>query len=179
MPSRTLAARNDLAIRSIFEYAQQSRAFNHKNMDVNIQWTSTVSSGKTGFLNSYLNLLVQEGLVAKETADSAWQAWRDLDNYFLGELPVPGASPGPDGQILYTWDKGDHHLEIEFFACEPTTVFCMDRATGFAEERDLTDASLALFLEFLIKPYRAFPREANHSFGEYTIPQRQELNKIA
>jgi hypothetical protein len=45
-------------------------------------------------------------------------------------LSVPDACPGPDGQLLYTWDHGDHHLELELFPDAPAEFFYENDTTG-------------------------------------------------
>jgi hypothetical protein len=90
-------------------------------------------------LHSYLNALVNEKIVSSPLASTAWRWWQNAEGQFVGQLPVPSAAPGPDGQILYTWDKGENHLEVEFCGAEPATLFHMNRITGAASERTLSD----------------------------------------
>src|SRR5260370_953215 len=64
-------------------------------------------------LTGYLRKLAAEGLADIKTLEFAQQTWKRLDEVFSGSLAIPDAAPGPDGQILFTWDKGEHHAEIE------------------------------------------------------------------
>lgn len=57
----------------------------------------------------------------------AWLVWVAL------RVPVmPNAGVCDDGHILYTWDKGVHHFEIEIFPTGPLEYFYMNRDTGVA-----------------------------------------------
>lgn len=146
-------------IQYLFQYAQQLKTFNDKDVALGSFSKRNIPTltAKAKHLKSYLNLLVHENLVSKNIADSAWELWQGLDDHFLGELPVPTASPGPDGQILYTWDQGEHHLEIEFVVNEPATMFYMNRTTEFCEEYRLgnilgvKDEGFKWFRVFIVK----------------------------
>lgn len=52
----------------------------------------------------------QPPLVLPETSKSAFRIWSELWQLSGHTLAVPDASPGPDKQILYTWDEKEHHL---------------------------------------------------------------------
>lgn len=85
-------------------------------------------------LKRYLKRLVTEGLTNPATESLAQQAWRRLDEVFLGDLAIPDAAPGPDGQILFTWDEGEHHSEIEIDTNGDATFFSLNRQTREARE---------------------------------------------
>jgi hypothetical protein len=47
-----------------------------------------------------------------------------------GTMPVPAALTGHVGAMFYAWDRGRHHLELEFTAGEPAYFFYGDRVSG-------------------------------------------------
>jgi hypothetical protein len=53
-------------------------------------------------------------------------------------LPIPAACTGPDGQMLYTWDRGKHHLELEIIPGQSAEYFYRDRETGELWGEDYT-----------------------------------------
>lgn len=60
----------------------------------------------------------------------AWPVWQEVKD----TLPMPNAGVGPDGELLYTWDKGAHHYEIEVFPDGRKEYFYMHRQTGGTHE---------------------------------------------
>jgi len=44
-------------------------------------------------------------------------------------VSVPTASPGPDGQLMLAWRRGDHYLELEIFEEGPWEFFYNDEST--------------------------------------------------
>jgi hypothetical protein len=81
-------------------------------------------------LVDYLNQMVDQELITPRVARLAWNAWTALSNSTGNALPVPDACPGPDGELLYTWDQGEHHLELEIFADTPAEFFYENEASG-------------------------------------------------
>jgi hypothetical protein len=69
-------------------------------------------------------------LISPVTACRAAQAWVDVSEATGNALPVPAACTGPDGQMMYVWDKGRHHLELEIAADGTAEFFYRDRQTG-------------------------------------------------
>lgn len=67
----------------------------------------------------------------RHNAMFAWQAWEDV----RAILPMPNAGIGPDGDVLlYTWDKNEHHYEIEVFANGDIEYFYFNRQTSESSE---------------------------------------------
>lgn len=64
-------------------------------------------------LQHYLQSLVRSQMAESFTASIALKAWRDLTNITNKRLAVPDAGVGPDGEILYSWNKEGHHFELE------------------------------------------------------------------
>jgi hypothetical protein len=83
-----------------------------------------------------------EPIVSKQTADLARKAWSLLWQETGYVLPIPSACTGPDGQILYSWDKGEHHFEVEIIPGKPMEFFYRNRKTGelWGEEYTLGDS---------------------------------------
>jgi hypothetical protein len=76
-------------------------------------------------VQAYLDTAVNDGVVSRETADKALRLWESLHDQI--RPPSVGISSG--GHVLYTWDAGVHHLEIEIFANEPMEFFYLNRST--------------------------------------------------
>ena len=45
-------------------------------------------------------------------------------------LPMPDAYPGPNDELLYTWDRKEHHLELEIYADGSMEAFYRNRNDG-------------------------------------------------
>jgi hypothetical protein len=91
--------------------------------------TISIPSERETKLCGYVKQVAGQGLISSDMADTAWQAWEELSRGVPG-LAVPDACPGPDGTLLFTWDRGEHHLELEFYADEPPSFFYANRKTG-------------------------------------------------
>ena len=81
-------------------------------------------------LVDYLYQIVDQELVTPRVARLAWEAWSALSNSVGNALLVPDVCPGPDGELLYTWDQGEHYLELEIFPAAPAELFYENDATG-------------------------------------------------
>jgi hypothetical protein len=70
----------------------------------------------------------EDPLVSQETSGAALVAWvllrRDAPR-----LPVPAAGVGEDGEILYTWNQGEHHLELEISSDGSAHFYYLNRKT--------------------------------------------------
>jgi hypothetical protein len=71
-----------------------------------------------------------EPLITRSTASIAVRAWLDVSDATGNALPVPAACTGPDGQMMYTWDKERHHLELEITADGAGEFFYRNRETS-------------------------------------------------
>jgi hypothetical protein len=80
-------------------------------------------------LSYYLGELSRSGLIDQYMAVLAWKAWNQLRTV-TPCLLVPDASPGPDGQVLYTWDHEQDYLELEIFPSGAAEFFYRNRASG-------------------------------------------------
>jgi hypothetical protein len=80
----------------------------------------------------------EERLVAPNTARLAFTLWASL---WLGtryKLPVPDACPAADGSIFYTWQREEHHLELQVMPEGPAEFFYTNEATGALWECEYT-----------------------------------------
>ncbi len=82
-----------------------------------------------------------ERLVSAATAARARITWQFAWMAAGPNLPVPAAGVGPDGQILYSWNYNEHHLEVEIFADQPAEWFYRNRKTGEVLEFDQNPGS--------------------------------------
>lgn len=78
-------------------------------------------------LATYLREIETGGYISASTAADARRIWDELNRATHARLPVPNASPGPDGMLLLTWDRREHHLELEFLPEKPPVFFYFDR----------------------------------------------------
>ncbi len=78
-------------------------------------------------LATYLNEIHAGGHISSRTANDAKRVWAELNLATHARLPVPNASPGPDGMLLLTWDRHEHHLELEFLPEKSPSFFYFDR----------------------------------------------------
>ena len=89
-------------------------------------------------LIDYLDRITADSRVSPELARLAWDAWNILSAATGNALPVPDACPGSDGELLYTWDRDEHHFELEIFPDAPAEFFYHNRHTGELWEADYT-----------------------------------------
>lgn len=67
----------------------------------------------------WLDRIHAEGSISSEVmSESKIILNRIIEDAKLREPPIPCACTGPDGQILYSWDKDEHHLELEIIPKE-------------------------------------------------------------
>lgn len=79
-------------------------------------------------LSEYLRALSERDRVPIAVVEQAWEAWSALAT--TDAVPVPDAAPGPDGQLLFTWDREAHHLELEFSPGATPSFFYRNRQTA-------------------------------------------------
>lgn len=66
----------------------------------------------------YLQRVSTEGnppLITPEVAKKSWNLWLAVRKAIGTAVPIPSAGTGPDGQMFYSWDRGDHHFEAEIY----------------------------------------------------------------
>lgn len=108
-------------------------------------------------LYHYLKAIVRTRDIDIQTGEFAWIAWNYLSDAMLNRLSVPDACPGVNGQLLYTWDRDEHHLEIEIFPRASAEFFYRNRISGQLWEDDyeinasLPEEAIAK-LNYFLKP---------------------------
>jgi hypothetical protein len=81
-------------------------------------------------LFNYLVQIITAKEIAGDTANRAWKAWENLSKASDKTLSAPDAAPGPNGELLYTWDKAEHHFELEVFPTGGAEFFYRNRTSG-------------------------------------------------
>ena len=93
-------------------------------------------------LRRYVEETRRNRLISDDTARVALQTWANLQAATDGSLSVPNAAPGDDGHLMFAWDKGRHHLEIEFASGALPSLFYADR-TDFSSSWEMELISAA------------------------------------
>ena len=78
-------------------------------------------------LYDYLDKIVEKGYLSPERALFARKAWSD----FFRQVPwvfVPDMSVGSEQEVLFTWDREEHHLVMEILSCNTVEMFYHNRA---------------------------------------------------
>jgi hypothetical protein len=90
-------------------------------------------------------------LITAATAVEARKAWWVVWEATGFALPIPAACTGPDGQMLYSWDNNEHHLELEIILGQPSEIFYKNRVTMYlwGESYNVGDPLPAAALEKL------------------------------
>jgi len=83
-------------------------------------------------LKSYLDEAVKFGEIKKFTSELALQALQALPD----ALPIPDASIVSDGVVLFTWDKGVHHGEMEVYPNSRGLLLYINAKTNYELERE-------------------------------------------
>lgn len=107
-----------------------------------------------GPVSGYLSAMLQRGQLSEETYSRVTGAWmlvmtacRDL-----GSLPPAGAAVGEDGSVLLTWDREEHHFEIEVPpAVGPLECFYAHRGTdeSWADELEVGASAPPVMTDYL------------------------------
>jgi hypothetical protein len=117
--------------------------------------------GRVAGLMRYLEGAEAARLVVPSVATAARQIWATLSAAFDHQLSVPDACPGPDGDLLYTWDRrddrGDQHFELEIEPGTVPTAFSWNRRTGETWLGDAEESSTDW--EEVLSSLRAFLRQ--------------------
>ena len=110
-------------------------------------------------LEDYLDRIYGRGFISADVRDDALRAWGALSAATHNALIVPDACPGDEGDLLLTWDRDDHHLELEFVRGSPAVVFWADRTRGMPWESEFhadapLEPRLLSALGFFLSPAR-------------------------
>lgn len=71
-----------------------------------------------------------EGRISDALAAEAFDVWNRLLETTHGRLSDPAACTTGDGRLIFTWDRGVHHFEVEFINDAPCEMFYRNRSTG-------------------------------------------------
>jgi hypothetical protein len=76
--------------------------------------------------------------ISPRVHDLSVKMWEIAKAATEGRLRIPAACTGPDGEMLYCWDRGRHHAEIEIEEGGVIDCFYRDRETEetYLEESD-------------------------------------------
>ena len=73
------------------------------------------------------------------TPEMAWlgrRAWAQLAAATNYRLLVPNACAGPNGELLFTWDRREHHFELEVSPDGHAVLFYANRSSNDANEAE-------------------------------------------
>jgi len=85
----------------------------------------------------YLDRMVAEEVVPRSVAETARSVWKQASVATDDLIFIPSATAADGGPILYTWDRGDHHLEAEIPDSGPVEWFYQNRKTGEVWSADI------------------------------------------
>ena len=123
-PSSGIGLRTEQAVCSWLQTATLNVALGSHELEV--PFTDTQSRRVQG-LKSYLDLCVEQRFISGTVYRATWQMWNKMSARLNGVLEVPDACPGPDGDILLTWDRASEHFELEVGEDSRATFFYVDR----------------------------------------------------
>jgi hypothetical protein len=81
-------------------------------------------------LTTFLSARVRDGALRSAVQDLAWKAWQDAERAAGTSLVVPDVSAAAENTVLFTWDGGEHHLELEVSAEDGASYFYRNRISG-------------------------------------------------
>lgn len=76
----------------------------------------------------YLQKAVANKYISADMRETALSTWHMIREATAGKVPVPNAGPGPNAELLFTWDREEHHMELEFFARGGAYLFYANRS---------------------------------------------------
>lgn len=91
---------------------------------------------------AFLGRMTDGGVVPAGVAAAARAVWEGVRRAVPG-TPVPAASAFRGGPVHYTWDRGRHHLEMEFLSEGTREWFYRDRESeSLAGDEDCSSTEL-------------------------------------
>lgn len=90
---------------------------------------SSSQRGRRERIDRYLQERVQRAEIAQETVNLAQKALEAMKNA-MPFLDAPDVSTSVNRQVLYTWDKVEHHLLLEVFPDGSAELFSRNRLTN-------------------------------------------------
>lgn len=108
----------------------------------------------------YLFKLKNEGVISEQTYMKAALAWGSIILASRRALPPADVAPGDDGSVLISWDREEHHLEVEVFPGDgPNELLYGNRLTNEVWSCELPATE-------------ALPRVARSKINLLTIPRK-------
>lgn len=89
----------------------------------------SVDAQREAGLADYLAAIQSDALIAEPMRVRAQNLWEQLKGVAGPSLRVPGAMPGPDGELLLAWGDDEHHFEAELIPGGPTEFFYANEKT--------------------------------------------------
>jgi len=68
-------------------------------------------------------------VTSEARASIAYSIWEYLNKTII-KLEVPDIGVGPNDQLMYIWDNGPHHFELEMLSDGTNEIFYRNRVTG-------------------------------------------------
>jgi hypothetical protein len=87
-------------------------------------------------LQFFLSDLARSESVEYATAIMAWRTWLALAKAMAHKLPVPDVAAGVDQQILFSWNSGEHHFELEIYPSGMGEFFYLNYKTDKTWEEE-------------------------------------------
>jgi hypothetical protein len=87
------------------------------------------AAGRAESHRRYLSGLVRDGSISENMHLSAMRIWKDIALAARVAAIFPDICPGEDGRLLYVWDDGIRHLEIEMIPDTDPEFYFLDRST--------------------------------------------------
>ncbi len=102
-------------------------------------------------LQFFLSDLARSESVEHDTAIMAWRTWLALAEVMAHKLPVPDVAAGVDKQILFSWNSGEHHFELEIYPSGMGEFFYLNYQTDktWEEEYHIGDLISADVINYL------------------------------
>jgi hypothetical protein len=75
-----------------------------------------------------------DALIGTDVAAAAWSLWLAIEKEMAGKMPVPSASTGPNGVMFFSWDRDEHHLEVELLPGGIAELFYRNRNDESAQQ---------------------------------------------
>lgn len=96
---------------------------------IHTAWSDLIAREEEHF--KFLDLMksAPKHFISERTAHVARRTWLSSKHAASRFLAIPAAGVGENRQILYSWDKADHHLEAEILENEPVEWFYRNSRT--------------------------------------------------
>jgi hypothetical protein len=93
-----------------------------------------IESPRSKELRTYLAMCARRNFIEPVVERLGVRIWQKLMLRVGGRLEVPDACPGPEGEVLFTWDRSSRHLELEITSDLRATLFYVDTKSNVSWE---------------------------------------------